>query len=88
MRFAFIAKNKDMPPINRLCQIMNFSARGYRAFWSSPHSNSRCKNLVVLAYICERFGLSLCSNHRILMTEELKDQGVDVGHRHGCRIMR
>lgn len=88
MRFAFIVKNKDMLPINRLCQIMNFSARGYRALWSRPLSNSQCKDLVVLAHICEQFALSLGSYDRTRMTEELKDQGVDVGHRHGGRIMR
>ena len=31
MRFAFIAKYKDMLSVNRLCQIMDVSPRGYRA---------------------------------------------------------
>ena len=31
MRFAFIAKNADMLPVERLCQIMDVSPRGYRA---------------------------------------------------------
>ena len=88
MRFAFITKNKDMSPINRLCQIMNLNARSYPAFWSRPRSNSQYKYLVVLAHICEQFALSLGSNGRPRVTEELKDQGVGVGHRHGGRTMR
>jgi len=50
MRFAFIAKNKDMLPVNQLCQIMDVSPRGYRAFCSRPLSNSQCKDLVVRPY--------------------------------------
>lgn len=88
MRFEFIAKNKDMLPINRLCQIMNVSARGYRAFCSRPLSNSQCKDLVVLAHVREQFALSLGSYGRPRMTEELKEAGVDVGHRRVGRIMR
>ena len=88
MRFAFIAKNKGMLPVNRLCQIMNVSARGYRAFCSRPLSNSQCKDLVVLAHIREQFALSLGSYGRPRMTEELKEAGVDVGHRRVGRIMR
>ncbi|PRY74075.1 hypothetical protein CLV80_1229 [Yoonia maritima] len=59
MRFAFIAKNKDMLPINRLCQIMDVSPCGYRAFCSRPLSTSQRKDLVVLAHIREQFALSL-----------------------------
>ncbi len=29
MRFAFIEKNADMLPVDRLCQIMEVSPRGY-----------------------------------------------------------
>ena len=36
MRFAFIAKNKGMLPIDRMCQILGVSARGYRAFCARP----------------------------------------------------
>jgi transposase InsO family protein len=88
MRFAFIAKNKDMLPINRLCQIMDVSPRGYRAFCSRPLSTSQRKDLVVLAHIREQFALSLGSYGRPRMTEELKEVGVVVGHRRVGRIMR
>ena len=88
MRFAFIAKNKQILPVNRLCQIMDVSPRGYRAFCNRPLSNSQCKDLVVLAHIREQFALSLGSYGRPRMTEELKEAGVDVGHRRVGRIMR
>lgn len=77
-----------MLPVNRLCQIMDVSPRGYRAFCSRPLSNSQCKDLVVLAHIREQFALSLGSYGRPRMTEELKEAGVDVGHRRVGRIMR
>ena len=48
MRFAFIAKNADMLPIERMCQIMDVSPRGYRAFRRRPLSHSQRKDMVVL----------------------------------------
>ena len=32
MRFAFVEKHSNELPVNRLCQIMHVSARGYRAW--------------------------------------------------------
>ena len=88
MRFAFIAENKGTLPINRMCQILGVSARGYRAFCSRPLSASQRTDLVVLAHIREQFALSLGSYGRPRMTEELKEQGLQVGHRRVGRIMR
>ena len=88
MRFAFILENKDVLPIKRLCQIMDVSPRGYRAYCSRPLSHSQCKDLVVLAHIREQFSLSLGSYGRPRMTEELKEAGIDVGHRRVGRLMR
>ncbi len=48
MRFAFIAKNKGVLPINRLCEIMDVSPRGYRAYGDRPLSNSQRNDLIVL----------------------------------------
>lgn len=87
MRFAFIAKNADMLPIDRLCQIMDVSPRGYRAFRNRPLSQSQRKDMVVLARIREQFALSLGSYGRPRMTEELKELGLDVGHRRIGRLM-
>lgn len=87
MRFAFIAKNADMLPVERLCQIMNVSPRGYRAFRNRPLSENQRKDMVVLAHIREQFALSLGSYGRPRMTEELKELGLDVGHRRVGRLM-
>lgn len=87
MRFAFIARNADILPIERLRQIMDVSPRGYRAYRSRPLSKSQRKDMVVLAHIREQFALSLGSYGRPRMTEELKELGLDVGHRRVGRLM-
>ena len=87
MRFAFIAKNADMLPVERLCQIMDVSPRGYRAYRNRPLSQSQRKDMVVLAHIREQFALSLGSDGRSRMTEELKELGLEVGHRRIGRLM-
>jgi len=88
MKFKFIADYQGDLPINRLCEIMEVSPRGYRAYRNRPLSPSQCKDLVVLAYIREQFALSLGSYGRPRMTEELKEAGIDVGHRRVGRLMR
>ncbi len=45
-------------------------------------------DMVVLAHIKEQSRLSLGSYGRPRMTEELKEVGVDVGHRRVERLMR
>ena len=88
MRFAFVEEHRSQLPVNRLCQIMNVSPRGYRAYRSRPMSRRQRKDLIVLAHIREQFGLSLGSYGRPRMTEELKEIGVKVGHRRVGRLMR
>jgi len=41
MRFAVIAKNADMLPVKRLCQIMDVSPRGYRVYRDRPLSQNQ-----------------------------------------------
>ena len=36
MRFKFIEENRLSLPTERLCQIMNVSSRGYRAYRTRP----------------------------------------------------
>jgi len=88
MRFKFIEENRAMLPAKRLCQIMNVSPRGYRAYQSRPISQSQRKDMVLLAHIREQHQLSLGSYGRPRMTEELKELGFDVGHRRVGRLMR
>jgi len=88
MRFAFVEEHHNEIPVNRLCQIMDVSPRGYRAWRCRPLSLSQRKDMVVLAHIREQFRLSLGSYGRPRMTEELKELGLDVGHRRIGRLMR
>ena len=88
MRFRFVEEQRGVFPINRLCQVMNVSPRGLRAFRSRPASRRQRMDMVVLAHIKEQSRLSLGSYGRPRMTEELKEVGIDVGHRRVGRLMR
>ena len=67
---------------------MGVSPRGLRAFRSRPASHRQRSDLVTLAHIKEQSRLSLGSYGRPRMTEELKEIGLDVGHRRVGRLMR
>jgi putative transposase len=88
MRFGFIEENRAALPTERLCQIMNVSSRGYRAYRSRPISQRQREDMVLLAHIREQHRLSLNSYGRPRMTEELKEIGLEVGHRRVGRLMR
>jgi len=88
MRFRFIEENIGTLPLSRLCQIMDVSARGYRAYKSRPMSQRQRNDMVLLAHIREQFSNNLCSYGRPRMTEELKELGFQVGHRRVGRLMR
>src|SRR6056297_3378052 len=88
MRFRFVEEQRGAFPIERLCQVMNVSSRGLRAFRSRPASQRQRGDMVVLAHIKEQSRLSLGSYGRPRMTEELKELGVNVGHRGVGRLMR
>jgi len=62
--------------------------RGLRAFRSRPASRRQRSALVTLAHIKEQSRLSLGSYGRPRMSEELKEIGLDVGHRRVGRLMR
>jgi hypothetical protein len=65
---------------------MNVSPRGLRAFRKRPASPRQRMDMVVLAHIKEQSRLSLGSYGRPRMTEELKEVGVEVGHRRVGRL--
>ncbi len=88
MRFAFVEEHRSEISVNRLCQVMDVSPRGYRAWRDRPMSRSQREDMVVLAHIREQFALSLGSYGRPRMTEELRELGLDVGHRRVGRLMR
>jgi len=51
MRFKFIEEHRGTLPINHLCQIMNVSTGGYRAYRTRPISQSQRTDMVLLAHI-------------------------------------
>tara|TARA_R110002124_G_scaffold247590_1_gene412748 strand:- start:133 stop:972 length:840 start_codon:yes stop_codon:yes gene_type:complete len=67
---------------------MDVSMRGLRAFRSRPASRRQRSDMVMLAHIKEQSRLSLGSYGRPRMTEELKEIGLDIGHRRVGRLMR
>ena len=83
MRFKFIEEHQNRVPIHRLCQVMNVSARGYRAYRSRPISQSQRTDMVLLAHIRDQFAQNHNSYGRIRMTEELKDKDLRVGQSAG-----
>lgn len=88
MRFAFIKQHQNAVSTTRLCQIMDVSSRGFRAWRSRPACLRQREDMVLLAHIREQHRLSLQSYGRPRMTEELKEIGLDVGHRRVGRLMR
>ena len=88
MRFRFIEEHIDCFPTNRLCKVVDVSSRGLRAFRSRPASRRQRSDLVTLAHIKEQSRLCLGSYGRPRMTEELKEIGLNVGHRRVGRLMR
>jgi transposase InsO family protein len=67
---------------------MNVNLRSLRAFRNCPASRRQRSDLVTLAHIKEQSRLSLGSYGRPRMTEELKEIGLNVGHRRVGRLMR
>jgi len=88
VRFKFIEEHRSTFSIGRMCHVMNVSARGLRAFRRRPASRRQRSDMVTLAHIKEQSRLSLGSYGRPRMTEELKEIGLDVGHRRVGRLMR
>jgi putative transposase len=88
MRFRFIEEHRASFPANRLCDVMGVSRRGLRAYRNRPASRRQRTDMVMLAHIKEQSRLSLNSYGRPRMTEELKELGLEVGHRRVGRLMR
>ena len=88
MRFKFIEEHLSAFSIGRMCHVMDVSPRGLRAFRSRPASRRQRSDLVTLAHIKEQSRFSLGSYGRPRITEELKEIGLDVGHRRVGRLMR
>ena len=88
MRFRFVEEHRASFPANRLYDVVGVSAGGLTAFRSRPANRRQRSDLVTLAHIKEQSRLSLGSYGRPRMTEELKQIGLDVGHRRVGRLLR
>ena len=88
MRFQFIEEHLDAFCARRMCNVLDVSTCGMRAYRRRPASQRQRTDMVVLAHIKEQSRLSLGSYGRPRMTEELKELGLNVGHRRIGRLMR
>ena len=88
MRFAFIDAWKEEWSVEFLCKVMQVTSRGFRAWRVRPMSQRQRDDMVILAHIREQHRLSLVSYGRPRMTEELQEEGLNVGHRRVGRLMR
>ena len=88
MRFAFIDAWREEWPVELLCRVMRVTSRGFRAWRVRPISQQQRDDMVILAYIREQHRLNLQRYSRPRMTEELRELGLKVGHRHIGRLMR
>jgi transposase InsO family protein len=88
MRFRFVEEHRASFPANRLYDVVGVSARGLTAFRSRPANRRLRSDLVTLAHIKQQSRLSLDRYSRPRMTEELKQIGLDVGHRRVGRLLR
>ena len=61
MRFAFIEEHRKHAPVDRLCQMLNVTSRGFRAWRSRPISQRQRDDMVILAHIRGQHHLSLGS---------------------------
>ncbi len=88
MKFRFIEEHRDAFCAKRMCDVLDVSDRGLRAYRSRPASQRQRTDMIVLAHIQEQSRLSLGSYGRPRMTEELKELGLNIGHRRVGRLMR
>ena len=88
MRFSFVDQYRGGLTQVELCRLLEVTDRGYRAWRSRPISLRQRDDMVILAHIREQHRLSLGSYGRPRMTEELKELGLDVGHRRVGRLMK
>ena len=81
MRFAFINAWKEEWPVEFLCKVMRVTSRGLRAWRVRPMSPRQRDDMIILAHTREQHRLSLESYGRPRMTEELQEEGLNIGHR-------
>ena len=88
MKFEVIANYRGSLSLSHLCRMMGVTDRGLRALRRRPPSHRPRRDMVILAHIRAQHRLSLVSQGRPRMTEELNELGLRVGQRRVGRLMR
>ncbi len=88
MRFKLIDVAKEDFPVQRLCQVLDVSPRGYFAWRSRPASPRQREDLVLLAHIRSTFARSNATYGSPRMARELQEEGLAIGRRRTARLMR
>ena len=88
MRFRFIKEQRDAFCAKRMCDVLDVSALGLRAYRSRRASQWQRTDMGVLAHIKEQSCLSLGSYGRPRMTEAFTEIDLNVGHGRVGRLMR
>jgi hypothetical protein len=88
MRFRFSEEYRDAFCAQHMCDVLDVSARGLRAYRNRPASRRQRSDMIILTHIKEQFRLSLGSYGQPRMTEEFKEFVLNIGHRRVGRLMR
>jgi hypothetical protein len=88
VKFAFIDQYDGGLSQKALCQFPGVTDRGYRSWRSRPISQRQHDDVAILAHIREQYRLSLGSYGRPGLTEELQEQGLQIGHRRVGRLIK
>lgn len=88
MRYQFIKAEKVTDNIGRLCEMFQVSRSGYYAWKDRPPCKRDREDIILLSRIRREFEASYRSYGRPRMVEELREQGVIIGHHRVGRLMR
>ena len=87
MKFAYISQYEGCLSQEHLCDFFGVTSRGLRAWKVRGASKRQCKDMILLAHIKEHHRLCLGTYGRSRMTQELKEEGLQVGERCVGRLM-
>ena len=87
MKFAYIDQYRGCLSLEHLCRFFGVTSRGLRAWKARGLSRRQRTDMIVLAHIREQHRLCLGTYGRARMTQELKEDGIDVGERRVGRLM-
>ena len=87
-RFAFIHQHRTLFSIELMSRVMGVTSRGYRAWRQRGVSDHQRQDQIILVHIRDQYTQSLATYGRPRLTQQLKAQGLSVGHRRVGRLMK